>query len=87
MLSTLCWNWIEVDILWVDESRRGLGYGTYLLQEIERIAREKGCTMIKLNTFSFQAPEFYRKQGYEQIAVIHDAPTGSSHYYFKKAIR
>jgi GNAT superfamily N-acetyltransferase len=86
LLSTLCWNWIEVEILWVDESSRGLGFGSRLLNQIEYIAKEKGCTFIKLNTFSFQAPEFYLKKGYEEVAVFKDAPLGSNHYYFKKAI-
>ncbi|WP_169087532.1 GNAT family N-acetyltransferase [Paenibacillus sp. PL91] len=41
-------NWIEVEILWIEESLRGLGYGTHLLNQIERIAKEKGCTYTKL---------------------------------------
>ncbi|MEV5028029.1 GNAT family N-acetyltransferase [Paenibacillus sp. LPE1-1-1.1] len=84
LLSTLCWNWIEVEILWIEESLRGLGYGTHLLNQIELIAKEKECTFIKLNTFSFQAPEFYLKNGYDEVAVFKEAPTGSNHYYFKK---
>ncbi|MFK7695034.1 GNAT family N-acetyltransferase [Paenibacillus sp. HJGM_3] len=86
LLSTLCWNWIEVEILWIEESLRGQGYGSHLLNKIERIAKEKGCTFIKLNTFSFQAPEFYRKNGYDEVAVFKEAPTGSNHYYFKKSL-
>ncbi|NIK68021.1 MULTISPECIES: GNAT family N-acetyltransferase [unclassified Paenibacillus] len=86
MLSTLCWNWIEVEILWIDDSKRGNGLGTQLLSRIEQIAREKGCTFIKLNTFSFQAPLFYLKHGYVQVAVFEEAPIGSNHYYFKKTI-
>lgn len=47
--SVFCWNWIEVDILWVDDRSRGRGYGSRLLQEIERIAREKKCTFLSNN--------------------------------------
>ncbi|ACT01354.1 GNAT family N-acetyltransferase [Paenibacillus sp. JDR-2] len=86
MLSTLCWNWIEVEILWIDDTQRGKGNGAQLLNQIEQIAREKGCTFIKLNTFSFQAPLFYLKHGYVQVAVFEEAPVGSNHYYFKKTI-
>ncbi len=82
--SVFCWNWIEVDILWVDDRFRGRGYGSRMLQEIERIAREKQCTFIKLNTFSFQAPVFYRKHGFQEITRIDDAPRGHQHYYFIK---
>jgi len=86
LLSVLCWNWLEVDILWVDSLYRKQGQGSKLLMEAEKIAREKGCTFIKLNTFSFQAPDFYKKHGYREIAVIDDAPRGFKHYYFMKEL-
>lgn len=84
VLSTLCWNWVELDILWVDANERHKGYGTQLLQDVERLAREKDCDFIMLNTFSYQAPEFYIKHGYDMIIKIENAPTGHQHYYFKK---
>ncbi|MCV9949111.1 GNAT family N-acetyltransferase [Paenibacillus sp. BT-177] len=86
LLSVLCWNWVEVDILWVDQVHRGKGYGSQLLDEIEQMARDKGCNFIQLNTFSFQAPEFYEKHGYEVVGVIEEAPRGFKHYYYKKNI-
>lgn len=82
--GAICWNWMEIDILWVDEGCRCQGLGAKLLAEAEQIAKVKDCTFIKLNTFSFQAPDFYKKYGYEVMAVIENAPTGSRHYYFKK---
>ena len=85
--SVVCWNWMEVDILWVEEKSREQGLGKRLLEEAEQIAKQKDCTFIKLNTFSFQAPEFYKKYGYKEIAVIENAPLGSKHYYFKKDLK
>ena len=82
--SALCLNWLELDILWVDEKQRHQGYGSQLLLEIERIAREKSCDFIMLNTFSFQAPGFYKKHGYQLMTTLENAPTGHRHYYFKK---
>ncbi|RKN64897.1 GNAT family N-acetyltransferase [Paenibacillus ginsengarvi] len=84
LLGELCWNWIEVHILWVDQAYRGSRHGSKLLKRIEEIARDKHCTFIKLNTFSFQAPEFYLKHGYREVAVFEDAPRGFKHYYFRK---
>ncbi|WP_440117874.1 GNAT family N-acetyltransferase [Paenibacillus sp. QZ-Y1] len=84
VLSTLCWNWVELDILWVDSKQRHQGYGSQLLCEVERLAREKHCDFVMLNTFSYQAPEFYKKHGYQLITTIENAPTGHHHYYFKK---
>jgi len=84
--SAICWNWMEIDILWVDDNYRKQGLGKRLLEEAEQIARSKGCTFIKLNTFSFQAPEFYKKYGYVVMGIIENAPIGSSHYYLKKEL-
>ncbi|GIO41595.1 GNAT family N-acetyltransferase [Paenibacillus apis] len=86
ILSVFCWTWLEVDILWVDENYRGQGYGSRLLIEVEKIAKDKGCTFIKLNTFSFQAPDFYKKHGYKVIAAIDNAPKGHKHYYLIKEL-
>jgi ribosomal protein S18 acetylase RimI-like enzyme len=82
--SAISWNWMEIDILWVADEFRGQGKGKLLLNEAENLARSKACTFIKLNTFSFQAPEFYKKYGYKEIAIIENAPLGSKHYYYLK---
>ncbi|MNH95160.1 Acetyltransferase (GNAT) family protein [compost metagenome] len=87
LISAVCWNWMEIDILWVEEKNRQQGLGKRLLHEAEKIAKLKECALIKLNTFSFQAPEFYEKYGYKEIAVIENAPLGSNHYYFVKDLK
>lgn len=86
LISVFCWDWLEIDILWIDSNYRGLGYGTKLLLEIEEIAKQKGCTFIKLNTFTFQAPEFYSKHGYKVFGILDNAPRGYKHYYYLKEI-
>ena len=84
--SAIKWNWMEIDILWVHHDYRGKGHGKRLLEEAERIARDQQCTFIKLHTFSFQAPDFYPKYGFQVMATIENAPTGHSHYYFMKEL-
>ena len=78
------WNWIEVNHLWIDNRYRGQRLGTKLLDEIERMARERNCVYIKLNTFTFQAPQYYPKHGYHQYAVIENVPPGYNHHFFIK---
>jgi len=56
---------IYVDDLWVDSAYRHKGYGTKLLQELENHFEGKGFNNINLVTSNFQAPEFYKKCGYE----------------------
>ena len=75
-----------IEELWIDESRRGKGYGKFLMEKAEKIARKKGCLFAQTNTFSFQSPEFYIKQGFEQIALVEDFPADIRHHYFKKML-
>lgn len=79
-----CWNCLYVDVLWVNEEHRKEGYGTILLNEIENIAKDKGCRLIHLDTFDFQAKDFYLKHGYEIFGVLEDCPPEHKRYYMKK---
>ncbi len=75
---------VEVQQLWVDEQRRRQGIGARLLRLAERAAAERGGRVVYLDTFSFQAPEFYRRCGYEQAARIEGFPDGIARYLMVK---
>ena len=62
ILGETCWNWLEIQYLFVDEAYRGLGYGRKLIQEAEKIARDKHLDFMKVDTLSFQAFDFTRKR-------------------------
>jgi len=82
------WNSSYVELLWMSKRARGRGYGRRLMQEAERRARRRGSTLIHLNTFSFQAPRFYEKLGYECFGSIRSTPPGASrHFYIKRLAR
>nr|WP_135552929.1 GNAT family N-acetyltransferase [Paenibacillus cymbidii] len=85
LVGEVCWNWLEVKYLFIDEAYRKLRYGTKLLEEAERLARERKCDFIKLDTLSFQALDFYRKQGYEVYGTLPGAGR-HTHYYLKKEL-
>ena len=76
-------NFLEVKYLYVEEEFRKLGYGLKLLAEAERIAKEHLCDFIKLDTLSFQALDFYKKQGFEVFGTLKNVG-GHTHYYLKK---
>ena len=63
-----------------------MGYGSILLKEVEKIAKEKGCYLIHLDTFDFQAKDFYVKHGYEVFGVLDNCPPGHKRYFMKKDI-
>ena len=75
-----CWNVAYVELLWVDERYRGMGLGSELLAEVERVAAEAHCTLIHLDTF-------YLRHGYEIFGVLEDCPEGHCRYYLKKKLK
>ena len=81
-----CWNCLYIDVLWVKEEFRKQGHGSLLLNEVEKIAKEKGCNLIHLDTFDFQGKDFYIKHGYEIFGVLDNCPIEHKRYYMKKNI-
>lgn len=61
-----------VDLLWVEENRRGHGLGTSLLQSMERVAGERGCRDMMLETLSDATARLYEAAGYRLVAQIPD---------------
>ncbi|RZL46181.1 MAG: GNAT family N-acetyltransferase [Pedobacter sp.] len=80
------WNGLEIKILWVDENYRHKGLGTKLLNHVETIAKENGATIAMLDTFNFQAEEFYLKNGYLPVGEIIDFPKGHKRIYLSKKL-
>ncbi|WP_079912429.1 N-acetyltransferase [Paenibacillus sp. 32352] len=83
LVGEVCWNWLEVHYVFVEEAYRRSGYGKQLLDQAERMAQEKQCDFIKLDTLSFQALGFYQKLGFDIYGTIPNAG-GHTHYYLKK---
>jgi len=77
-------NWLFVELLFVPAELRGHDVGSTLLAQAEAIAREAGCVGVWLDTFSFQAPGFYRKLGYEEFGELPDYPRGHRRYFVRK---
>ena len=79
-------RWLHAENLWVAEAFRGQGYGNRLLEAAEEEARGHGCQGVYLETFDFQAPEFYKRRGYEVFGELADFPPGHTQYYLRKAL-
>ena len=77
---------MELEFLWVGEHMRGIGIGSGLLRHAEGIAKECGCTTVTTNTYSFQAPGFYRKFGYTSVATLDGFPDGIRKYVLLKEL-
>jgi len=70
--------------LWVEPSHRSTGVGSRLLRLFEEHAQRRGCDVYYLTTLSYQAPAFYRKQGYVVLAEITGYPNGIAKYLMHK---
>ena len=77
-------GWLHINLLWVSEVLRGQGHGTRLIDAAEAMARERGAAAATLETFSFQAPGFYRKRGYVVFGQIDDYPPGHTKFFLRK---
>ena len=84
------WAWAgasEIMLLWVSEAQRKKGYGEALLQATEEEIIGRGCKKILVRSYSFQAPTFYEKHGYETAYIMDDFPNDHKcHFLVKKII-
>ncbi|MFL1502621.1 GNAT family N-acetyltransferase [Pseudomonas sp. S191] len=79
-------GWLFIELLSIPDQMRTQGTGTRLMCAAEDLARQRGCVGIWLDTFSFQAPGFYRKLGFSEVGHIADYPPGHQRYFFQKRL-
>jgi GNAT superfamily N-acetyltransferase len=71
------WTWGScafIDLLWVRADQRRGGLGSRLLAAVEREAAARGCSRILVSSFTFQAPDFYKRNGYQEFARTEGVP-------------
>ena len=76
----------EIKTLWIADSERGKGLGSRLLTAAEQEARRRGCHVIHLSSFTFQAPDFYEKHGFRRLAQLADFPRGHANVLLIKTL-
>jgi len=86
VLGEIHWDWLYIDLMWVSEELRGCGHGQRLLEAIEDEARRRGAKNAYLDTFSFQAPDFYKKQDYKVFGELKNFPAGHQRYFLTKQL-
>ena len=80
------WGCMYIDDMWVDEKYRRQGLGSVALQAVEREAERKGCHVLWVGTWDFQARPYYEKHGYEVFATLKDCPVGHEDYQLAKRL-
>ena len=76
----------EILVLWVEKNARQSGIGTTLVRHAETEAARRGCVTVFLETFSFQAPEFYSRLGYKTKHQIDGMPDGICKSYMLRQL-
>lgn len=76
-----------IDILWIEENFRKKSIGTRLINEIFAQARLKNLKQIFVDTFDFQAFEFYKRQGFYELGRIEKYLLGHDRIYLKKELK
>jgi len=80
------WGMLLVSLLIVEEPRRSRGVGSALLEAAQQLGRERGCTRLVVETMSFQAPDFYKKHGFAEVARVPGWRQGAELIRFEKAL-
>ncbi|UJF16620.1 GNAT family N-acetyltransferase [Jeotgalibaca sp. MA1X17-3] len=78
---------IHIELLAISNEYRGQNIGSKLLSEVENIARELDIINLTLTTRSYQAEDFYKKNGFTKYGTLEDMPVrGINTYYFNKRL-
>jgi GNAT superfamily N-acetyltransferase len=84
------WTWgtcAGINLVWVRDDQRRNGFGGELLEAAEAEAHQRGCTQILVSSFTFQAPDFYKRHGYVEFARSEGIPTeGSADVHMAKPL-
>lgn len=84
------WTWgtcAGIAMLWVRADSRSQRWGARLLDAAEQAARERGCRQMTVSSFTFQAPDFYRRHGYVETGRTEGLPVdGAADVHFRKAL-
>ncbi len=73
-----------IDLFYLPAELRGQDLGSRILAAAEDEARRRGCCSGLLYTISFQAPDFYVKQGWRVFGEIPCEPAGTRRVFFSK---
>ncbi|MDC6636557.1 GNAT family N-acetyltransferase, partial [Leclercia adecarboxylata] len=75
-----------LDLFHLPETLRGMGIGTEVLRRFEEEGRRRGCRSAVVYTISFQAPQFYERNGWVRFGEVPCDQPGTSRVFISKAL-
>ncbi len=82
--GSLWYGWFKLEYAFLPEHRRGNRLGARILSTLEAAAVARGAHGVWMQSFSFQAPGFYQKLGYQVVGVLDDRPPGHHDVFLAK---
>jgi len=73
-----------IEVVWVSPEARQTGLGSQLMKCAEKEARNRGCVAAQVDTLSFQAPDFYKKLGFEVVGQVCGIPESPDRFFLLK---
>jgi GNAT superfamily N-acetyltransferase len=86
LIGDTYYDWLYISLMFVKDELRGRGFGQQLIARAEEEARRRGAKNVYLDTFSFQAPDFYKKLGYRVFGELKDFPPGQTRYFMTRQL-
>lgn len=83
-VSETYWDWLVVDVLAVEETARGRGLGTQLVDAVENEARRRGCMRAHTTAYEFQGLGFWVNRGYRIVGELADFPPGHDSHWLRR---
>lgn len=83
----IAWQWYFLDEFWIDEKYRKKGIGTKIINTVENYAIKNNLLGLRVETWDFQAKDFYEKMGYNVYASFKDCPPGTIEYFLSKKFK
>jgi GNAT superfamily N-acetyltransferase len=76
----------EIRQMWVEEGARGQGLGRALLEAAVAEALARGCSVVWVLTYDFQALWLYERCGFTRVAELAGWPPGHSHIVMRRGL-
>ncbi len=86
LLGGTSFGLLRIDRFFLPESLRKQGLGSRIIKAAEEEGRRRGCSRALLTTLSFQAPGFYKRQGWEVLAQLDADPPAPTWFLMTKTL-
>jgi len=83
----ITYNNMLIDYFWLPKSYRSSGVGTRIINQAIKEAITLKLRYINLDTYTFQAPDFYLKMGFVEVGRFKDYPKiGTDKVFYQKKL-